>query len=189
MINIEIWKTLFDDDFDTDKYIYHYTNFENAQKIIESKCLRFSRLGKTNDTSEAKARISYIGKSKDFEKKVNTVDEFFNKNIDYVRTLCFSTDITIKKDKKFHELKNNRHRQYCDISRRGFALPRMWAQYAENNEGVCLIVNKEKLESKFKKKAVIHKSAKVKYKQFFENYQINEEKQNEIYEKINPSVL
>lgn len=42
------------------KYLYHYTSFEKAIKIIYSEQLWFSSITKTNDTTESKVRIRFV---------------------------------------------------------------------------------------------------------------------------------
>ena len=58
-MEFDIWKPLYVDEFDCDKYLYHYTSFETAIKIIYSNQLLFSLIGRTNDTSESKMKIVF----------------------------------------------------------------------------------------------------------------------------------
>lgn len=39
-----------------------------------------------------------------------------------------------------------------DIFRRGFCKPRMWAQYAERHAGVCLVLDRQKLNESVEKR-------------------------------------
>ena len=52
-----IWMTLFETEFDNRAYLYHYTSFESACRILYGDSLKFSSLSRTNDTIEAKPKI------------------------------------------------------------------------------------------------------------------------------------
>ena len=186
-MNIDVWKTMYDKDFDPVKYLYHYTNIEKAIKILHSESLRFSSISRTNDTSESKLKISYEGDSPHLYEKIETVYNYFKDNIGRIRLLCFSMDIPIadadrSSVDKF--LQVDPRYEFQDITGRGFASPRMWAQYAKNNEGVCFVVNKGKLNQQIKRKTAFYRESKVNYRRFFECYKIKEQKLNEIYDKI-----
>ena len=76
-MEFDIWKPLYVDEFDCDKYLYHYTSFETAIKIIYSNQLLFSLIGRTNDTSESKMKIVFgennIVDKDIYRKQVNTI--------------------------------------------------------------------------------------------------------------------
>ena len=55
---------------------------------------------------------------------------------------------------------------------RGFALPRMWAQYSSNNEGVCFIINKQKLINKILNDEIFCIYNEVKYVDSYNTYPI-----------------
>lgn len=187
----DVWKTLYTGDFDTKKYLYHYTNIDKAIKIIHSQELRFASITKTNDTSEAKLKIIYIDNNNnellESDCRVKKVNKYFKKYHEVVRLLCFSLDttLTIAEKKAAYTLHKNHSRdKYYDVSGRGFALPRMWSQYASNNEGVCFIINKDEFEKNVSKKLDFYKPSKVRYKGFFSCCKIEEKKLNELYEKV-----
>lgn len=187
----DVWKTLYTNDFDPAKYLYHYTNIEKAIKIIHSQELRFSSITNTNDTSEAKLKILFTDSSNNeislMDDRVKRVDEYFKKYHDVVRLLCFSMDTSLSKKEKTAAAvlhKNHAKDKYFDVSGRGFALPRMWAQYADNNAGVCLIINKACLEDQLRNRIEFFKCSKVVYKGFFDVYKIDEAKLNELSKKI-----
>ena len=46
--------------------------------------------------------------------------------------------ISHRYDVKLHT--NSEKIKYNDYTGRGFSLPRMWAQYANNNDGVCFVL-------------------------------------------------
>ena len=181
-MDIDIWKPRYGTDFDQTKYLYHYTSIEKAISIIHSKHLLFSQLAKTNDTTESKVRISYMSDSSD--EKVKDLEKFFEEHFQLIRLLCFCTDVPALNSTQKQFLENDRRRRYRDVTGRGLALPRMWAQYAANNGGVCFIVNKNKLEKQINKSALTLISLKVNYKSFFSSYTMNETDLNNLHGKI-----
>lgn len=188
-MSFDVWRTLFSGDFDTGKYLYHYTNIDCAIKIICQNTLLFSKISKTNDTSEAKTKITFTANNiKDndlYIKMMKSIIKYFNQYRDIVQLLCFSEDIKLKeqdKAKALHKMDNKD--KYYDVSGRGFALPRMWAQYANNNQGVCFVINKDKVLQKINRMIAFSKSESVMYKNFYDSYLINENKMKYLYDKI-----
>ncbi len=137
--NYDVWQTMYESDFSRDKYLYHYTNFSKAFLILDGQNLKFSKISLANDTLEAKPKIN-------FEKRLDAItfskirDYFSSANNDYLQLLCFSQDAELN-----YEVCPTERMIYSDYSGRGFALPRMWAQYADNNNGVCFVFDKKKL--------------------------------------------
>ncbi len=185
----DIWRPLYIDNFDYDKYLYHYTNIETAIKIIYTNNLLFSSISKTNDTSESKLKIVFEQKNvtdKDkYKETVDEISEYFNKNTQIVQLLCFSMDAKLcKRDREKYISSMGTKDRYYDVSGRGFALPRMWAQYANNNEGVCFIFNRKKLIELIERKIAFTKCAPVRYEKFFNRYVIDAERMDILYDKI-----
>lgn len=137
-IDNKAWFTLYQDDFNRDGYLYHFTSIEKAALILDSKSLKFSKITSTNDTLEAKPKMSYKNISSN-ENLKKIFDEINKINRKYIQLLCFS------KDNKIEKKSNSQITSLSDYSGRGFALPRMWAQYAHNNDGVCFVFNKSTL--------------------------------------------
>ena len=52
--------TLFDPEYSSDLFLYHYTSFKNACKILYSNSLKFSSLSNTNDTNESKPPVKPV---------------------------------------------------------------------------------------------------------------------------------
>jgi len=188
-----LWKTLFTTDFDNSQYLYHYTNIDKAIKIINSDSLRFSSINSTNDTSEAKLKIRFehtkfdsIQSEEDFETKTESILKFFCDKHPLIRLLCFSMDVKLKKTeiKKINDNLIREKDRYYNVLGRGFALPRMWAQYASDNTGVCFIIDREKLLKQINKKIEYHSEGPVKYRNFFVNYIIKNEAIDLLYDKI-----
>lgn len=163
------WFTLFDNLFDRNKYLYHFTDIQKVAKILDSNSLKFAKISKTNDTLESKPRINERLGYNEF------IEQFKQLNQECVQLLCFSTDDDIDINKK--NFKVSERMKYSDFSGRGFALPRMWAQYAENNSGICLIFDRDKLASKIKKQINVNYiyDGKIEYKSQFDVYPLHEE--------------
>lgn len=188
-MKLETWKPLYVDDFDFDKYLYHYTSVEKAIKILYSDSLLFSPLSGTNDTSEAKMKIAFeqsnLIEPHEYERVVKKISEYFKQNTKIVQLLCFSMDAKIKEaDKKKYLSSINDKDKYYDVSGRGFALPRMWAQYASNNEGVCFVFDKNNLIKKINHEVAFIKYGPVKYKKIFDTYFINGSKMDLLNDRI-----
>ena len=96
----DVWKTLYGDNFDTEKYLYHYTSIDNAINIIHSDSLLFSQISKTNDTSEAKMKLIFstdrIDNEKEYREKTELITKYFSDSNSVVQLLCFSMDIKLK---------------------------------------------------------------------------------------------
>lgn len=132
------WITLFDPLFEENKYLYHFTSIHSAQRILNSNSLKFSKLSRTNDTLESKPKFSKSNFS-EIEDFSEAIERFNYINANLIQLLCFSLDT------EKQPTTEDRFIKYADFSGRGFAFPRMWAQYADNNTGLCLVFNKSKL--------------------------------------------
>lgn len=186
---MDVWRTMFTNDFDSNKYLYHYTSIETAIKIVCSDRLLFSPISKTNDTSEAKMKIFIPvppGMSDvSYTQKATKIKEYFTNYQPYVRILCFSMDSKMSKADLNRSFQNMAEKaKYYDVLGRGFALPRMWAQYAKDNSGVCFVIDKDKLLGSVGRQIAFFKSAPVSYKKFFDRYTITAEHMEELTEKI-----
>ncbi len=137
------WLTLYDDHFETDNYIYHYTSMEKAVLILHGDSLKFSKINSSNDTLEAKPKMSCREISANEKlKKVFLHIKQINNN--YMQLLCFSKDNShIVENASADTILN-------DYTGRGFALPRMWAQYSSNNNGICFVFNRKLIEEQIK---------------------------------------
>ena len=120
-----------------DQYVYHYTRWERLLDIAHTG-LRLSPLAQMNDPRESKDW--YLGHlSWDDEEPVDS-REFWAAVARYkqrVMVTSFSRDIpgNTLEDVWFG---------------RGFARPRMWAQYAGNHTGACIVMNRKGLDDAIK---------------------------------------
>lgn len=186
----DVWKTLFTDDFNCDKYLYHYTSVENAKLIISCNQLNFSPLNNSNDFIEEKVRISYVNKSDNSYigncMQVSQVSEYLRKRSKLLQLLCFSMDSHFTKAKinnlSFIHTKNKDN--YFDVTGRGFAIPCMWAKYIPNHNGVCLIINKSAFESFLEIDVDYFVHDKVKYLNYDKYYEIDNIGLDNLYRKV-----
>ncbi len=120
-------------------FLYHFTTLQKLVKITESKSLRASRFELVNDPAESSKHVSWkqprnsIHEEAELKKQSYQALDMANQVLDKVRrsahVLCFSVD----------------NSESCGIVRKGYAIPQMWAHYADNQKGVCLIFSKKKL--------------------------------------------
>lgn len=117
---------------DVGKCVFHYTKLTAAVDfILPSMTLLMSSLALLNDPREAKSwPFKFYARSlrSDFD------PHLFQAATDFVtlrsQVLCFASDGPDDAG---------------DLLKRGFARPRMWAQYADNHKGVCLAFDIEEL--------------------------------------------
>lgn len=103
---------------------YHYTTFQTAIKILESKSLRFGKLNNMNDFHE-NDKLCFVDSNKDpigpdsFDVLEALQDEIYK-----YRQISFSVD---------------------SDNRKGFDLHQMWGLYAEKGDGVCFVFDYDEL--------------------------------------------
>lgn len=108
--------------------LYHFTSFDAACKIIESKRLRFGKLSQMNDLIESDKIVFQrvvFGNLK--EDKDN--GQFAEEEMRRYQQISFAQDRFV--DDKIYE---------------GFNLHTMWGLYADKGYGVCLVCDKNKLK-------------------------------------------
>lgn len=155
------------------EYLCHYTKRETAELIIKDMSLKFGKVKKSNDPIETKRPIVAPSCDIDIRKTAKILESQIDSYSDKIKTLesplyldldnmvqhiCFSIG-NIKNVMMYEDGLPNYSEEINledDIieyvfsldkfsKRPPYYLPRMWAQYGDNNEGVCLIFNKEKL--------------------------------------------
>ena len=97
-------------------YLYHYTTFDSAAKILASGCLKFSDIKMLNDINESCGPTVLCDDPRDYP----LVEELLNGY----------SQISLTKDDD-------------EGDRRGFDIPAMWGHYADKGHGACLVLNKE----------------------------------------------
>jgi len=120
---------------DQDKFLYHYTSAKTAiEYILKDKQLKLGRYINTNDPKETKTWQFSLGTNEKRDLSgysLEEISEKFTQALKHRTNLaCFSQDGTLTGD----------HTK--DIYARGFGKSRMWAQYADNHKGVCIVLEK-----------------------------------------------
>lgn len=134
---------------DPDHYVAHYTQCKTAvDLILKNRHIRLGPLTATNDPRETKTWRFAVGTSGHYEISPSSkeLDALSKRNPDFDRILKHGCKIfCVSQDAE------NAFKQ--DISNRSYGKPRMWAQYAGNHTGVCLLFDKlilhKTLESTF----------------------------------------
>lgn len=103
-----------------DGSLFHFTKAESLIKIIENMTLRLSSFDKLNDLNEIELNCNYTDSILNLKHK--------NHIIEYCKLLSFSQNYISN----------------IGSTNAGYNHPRMWAQYAENNGGACIVIDEEK---------------------------------------------
>lgn len=192
-----VWRPL--NAIDTDKYLYHYTTLEKAYNILTSNELWFSDLTTTNDVFEQKVKISFCDLKRNCNGKQNKsnllsqiqlVHGYMNKSRSRIKLLCFSKDTDLNNEitkKAYNALSNmlSLESKAINVIGRGFSLPRMWAQYASNNCGICFIFNKNSILNKVRRSGHEFMCDNVEYKLCYEPYLFSLNEFKSTYKIIN----
>lgn len=119
-----------------DSFLYHFTTGDSLMKIVENMTLRLSSFNLLNDLNETDVCCERSGGMDVIE-----IQTFIKERCGLI---CFT--------------QNYKHKghQFCQS---GCNHPRMWAQYANNSHGACIVINeqefrrrnKEVLDGKFRK--------------------------------------
>ena len=186
-MGFEVWKPL--DEIGTDKYLYHYTSMEKAYSILYNNELLFSAPSKTNDIFEQKVKIAF----KDYDysnfcdvlNKEERIRNYLNRVRERIRILCFSMDTKFKTEedkKQYIEMRDSlsSDMKTANVIGRGFALPRMWAQYADNSKGVCFILNKSEVIKIVQKNLINYYFDTVTYSPLYTPYLIAQKELDDI---------
>lgn len=123
----------------TDSFLYHYTEPTIARDfILKDRTFRFNSYSKTNDPKEMKTWQFDLGtnENRDLGKyKMDELSTWLSDELKQTAKLaCFSMDSGPLTGDFLSE-----------IFKRGFCKPRMWAQYAMNHSGVCIVFDRKKL--------------------------------------------
>jgi hypothetical protein len=118
---------------DYGKHLYHFTKAETALLyIIPNQKLKLSSFLDSNDPKENKT-FGYWSIFQDCDEfKLHTIKSAFEHFLkESCKHLCFSNDY----------LEKNRNTYF---RRNGYKHPTMWAHYADNSRGICLVLDKKK---------------------------------------------
>ncbi len=157
-----------DIDLNPEHYLYHYTSLEKAlELILPNKRLLLSNISKTLDPDEFSNKlfsmVGYVIPGKD-EPDIINANILLNRKIHNHRLICFCSS---EKPEIVYEDYMIKVDVYSNSF--GWEKPRMWEQYASRHNGLCLIIDKQKLENhinKLKENNVDIELKKVKYRSF-----------------------
>lgn len=110
-----------------DGALFHYTKMDSFLKILEDLTLLPSSFGKLNDMNEG-----------------NVHNMNMNKNF----MVMYKAEKYIKE--KCHLLCFSQNYDLCGFGHEGTNHPAMWAHYAEDSNGVCIVIDKEAFVKKNK---------------------------------------
>jgi hypothetical protein len=121
---------------DSDRLLYHYTKMSTAkEKILLQQSLKVGRYTCTNDPKESKDwEFNLSSNAAEGLKNYITGDlpQRFSKALkSRAKVACFCKDRA--------PLSGDHTRDFC---LRGWGKARMWAQYAKNHSGLCLVFDK-----------------------------------------------
>lgn len=176
MDDYRIWSPL--SKVESQKYLYHYTTYETALKILYYRTLRFSGLSRTNDAFEQRPKLKCQSTNLEVQQIFRSIKATFKEQQEKIRILCFSMDPDFSEfSDQYEKMKKYLSKDQLreNVNGRGFALPRMWAQYANNNTGVCLVFNKELLEKCFHASGIKFIGKKVTYLEYYEPFEMDED--------------
>lgn len=144
------------------QFVFHYTTYASALGILLCGRMRLGTLTNMNDPLEFQdyrdeplvfCSNNAEGQSplwhSEYENAVAEKERF-------VRLASFSID---KQEMKDCQEKS------CTLLSKGWARTRMWAQYADNHKGICLVLDRERLKSAFERDFASYKTfcKEVKY--------------------------
>ena len=149
--------------------IYHFTSIENAIEIIQSKLLHFNTLDRTNDPFEFLNYEIELSREVITSSKLRNLPGYGERNYRYIRNQIKRLPAILKK---------NSTRIICfSDERRNISTalnPRMWAQYARNNSGCCLVLKKTEIQNIADRKGYLFKPVKYDDNIFGPFYEILE---------------
>ncbi|MBT3208389.1 MAG: DUF2971 domain-containing protein [Bacteroidetes bacterium] len=151
-------------EFKGQNVLYHYTEASTAlEYILADERLKLSPRKKSADPIE-NSEINYIvcSSRKDFNtknidhEKIDKIITASKEKEESLKQICFC----VNKDEKKYEYYQIRPHEYY-----GFLKPRMWDQYGDRYNGVCLAFNQTVLSDK---NADIDHASKVKYLRYID---------------------
>ena len=135
---------------DSLQYVFHYTTYSSALGILLSHQMRLGSLINMNDPLEfqdhhGEGLVFHGNPSNEFlASKIQNFENAVTEKEKTVRLVSFSVDAP------FFNQPNGCQENFFNNLSKGWARSRMWAQYADNHKGVCLIFEKDNLEKAFR---------------------------------------
>jgi hypothetical protein len=125
--------------FDSHRYLYHYTSWTTLPEIAYSKSIRLNSISRMNDPRESKDWL--LGVTHRGRPDVRVVDQLefagaVSKYKRHLKLIALGTDVS-----SIGSLD--------PFLGAGFARPTMWAHYAGNHTGACIVFDRSALERRF----------------------------------------
>jgi Protein of unknown function (DUF2971) len=166
-LDVGLWELYSHDllPFEVDRYVYHYTKWEVARDHIlgGKRTIKISSAQRLNDLLEFQGFTS----GWNFKSDANFSPEFERRMYPIINNACkkrirvFATSLDKNPIIQSHPDGPIIHQEGC----RGFAHPPMWAHYAENHAGVCLILDRIKIDHRIREhcSAMIVRDSRISY--------------------------
>lgn len=128
------------------RFLYHYTSIEKLKLILDSRSLRLGPFESKNDPLEASVwrgqslmvAASEVGRSPSPDE--GNAAERLRDEIDALRRR--SLMVSFGRDR----VDDTEADEWDTIPLRGYAQPRMWAQYAASHHGACIVIDRLRFE-------------------------------------------
>lgn len=167
-----------------DSLLYHYTSLESACKILEFNSLRLSNLLSVNDPLEfcRPNGFGFNGYGENIGKIMDELNQSLTERENTTRLLCFCQDFFCSQGDWNNEKSQNKAANFLH---KGWARNRMWAQYADNHKGVCLVFDKNEFTKAFGKIKDKNPAIKILNSKKIDYTNYLDELQSELTDEIN----
>jgi hypothetical protein len=120
-----------------DTWVFHYTGLESALAMGKSKTLRFSPMSAMNDPREFRPAgpVTLAIGSSQSETQIEAALQRLKERRLSIRAGSFTLDAAEGKPSSWDRAEG-----------RGYARPTMWTHYGNRHRGVCLVINRDKLQ-------------------------------------------
>lgn len=146
--------------------LFHFTTLDRANLILSNNQLRAGNLKSVNDIREAELYLDFLslmGEETKISKMLN----------EECKILSFARNIISGKG----------------IMKYGYKHPRMWAQYADNFKGCCLVIDENEFKKENPQKEYTHgySIGDIRYVEVISDININCDEKEDVYKIIKKS--
>jgi Protein of unknown function (DUF2971) len=155
---------------DSDRYVYHYARADALIGILSSREFHFSKFADVDDPYEYQNwAFGYRDVGND-EIDLTSLDDKLNDEMKHSwRVGCFASDleeaVMVSRDEHGAETPMRVHH-------RGHSLPAMWARYADNHAGACLVFDRIDLDRSVRESTSALGSLVVANRVKYENHRV-----------------
>lgn len=151
------------------------------EKILLEKKFKLSIFSETNDPMEYKDFIFNVGWH--FRNDNNDYEDITNPNSKISKANAYINSILKHKIRVMFLCSNRNHNKRNILKPNGWKKSRMWSQYGDNHNGICLVFSKNKLEN-YVKKIIKNEYYKFGFIDYTEQESINRAAINIDYAKL-----